>query len=158
MDLVKTGAKRKDKKMTKVYVVMGNDFPDAIFSTQAGAEQYCEKKKSENKHIYWLEFELRTERIKSSPCRICDTMIEYQDTNKRYLCDSPKCRIISLANAVLKGQGKLTPRIRERMTAAGVTEKDLRGHKYVKPVRKPPESFDVYWAKQLHALGLKGGN
>jgi hypothetical protein len=48
----------------KVYVVMGNDFPDCVFSTEKSAEEYCVKKKLENKLdrlIYWryYEFEVK---------------------------------------------------------------------------------------------------
>lgn len=32
--------------MTKVYVVMCNDYPDAIFSTETAAEEYCAAKKA----------------------------------------------------------------------------------------------------------------
>lgn len=50
----------------KVYVVMGNDFPDCVFSTEAAAEAYCESKKAERREgyrrIYWrvYEFEVRS--------------------------------------------------------------------------------------------------
>lgn len=52
----------------KVYVVMGNDFPDAVFDSQKKAEQFIEQKKKEDDkikekyyaRIYWraYEFEL----------------------------------------------------------------------------------------------------
>jgi hypothetical protein len=32
-----------------VYVVMGNDYPDAVFSTEEAAEAYCEKKRQAEK-------------------------------------------------------------------------------------------------------------
>lgn len=39
----------------KVFVVMGNDFPDAVFLTEEGANKYIEKKKKDSKEyrIYW---------------------------------------------------------------------------------------------------------
>lgn len=54
----------------KIWVVMGNDFPDAVFDTEAGAKQYCKDKRDANKAhrekmpgptIYWrsYEFDLR---------------------------------------------------------------------------------------------------
>ena len=51
----------------KVYVVMGNDFPDSCFATEQAAEEYVALKKEsvENKgfpRIYWrvYEFEVRS--------------------------------------------------------------------------------------------------
>lgn len=54
--------------INKVYIVMGNDFPDAVFSNKTKAEEYVEKKKTETPkfpltgtaRIYWrcYEFEL----------------------------------------------------------------------------------------------------
>jgi hypothetical protein len=47
--------------MTKVYVVMGNDFPDAVFDSEAAAEAYCETKRDEKRPwtrtIYWRVYE-----------------------------------------------------------------------------------------------------
>jgi hypothetical protein len=39
----------------KVFVVMGNDFPAAVFDNEETAEAYIEHIKSEkpNPHIYW---------------------------------------------------------------------------------------------------------
>lgn len=54
----------------KVWVVTGNDYPDAIFDSEKAADDYCTLKKRENaaeqqpgyrRMIYWrsYEFELR---------------------------------------------------------------------------------------------------
>jgi hypothetical protein len=54
----------------KVWVVMGNDFPDAVFKSEAAAEKYCADKKAANhkdrqsghgRMIYWrsYDFDLR---------------------------------------------------------------------------------------------------
>lgn len=52
----------------KVWVVMGNDFPNAVFSSEAAADEYCARKKAEPpvhhgnfRRIYWrtYEFELQ---------------------------------------------------------------------------------------------------
>jgi hypothetical protein len=54
----------------RVFVVMGNDYPDSVFASEADAEAYIQQKKDEpgNRHehgggyrIYWraYEFELR---------------------------------------------------------------------------------------------------
>lgn len=44
-----------------VYVVMGNDFPAGVFSTQALADAYCESQKAEDAkrgaRIYWRVYE-----------------------------------------------------------------------------------------------------
>jgi hypothetical protein len=54
----------------KVYVIMSNDFPDAVFDNTAATEKYIEEKKSVQMNakktgpfIYWrsYEFELRSE-------------------------------------------------------------------------------------------------
>lgn len=53
----------------KVYVVMGNDFPAAVFDTQIGAREYCVKQRARNaeyidrRKIYWnwYKFELNEE-------------------------------------------------------------------------------------------------
>lgn len=61
----------------KVYVVMGNDYPDSVFNTEEAAEAYCQKRKNEpgNKHdlgnsyrIYWrvYEFDLRREKAEAT--------------------------------------------------------------------------------------------
>lgn len=50
----------------KVFVVMGNDFPDAVFDSEQTATAYCDAKRKEPKvigfgpRIYWClyEFEL----------------------------------------------------------------------------------------------------
>lgn len=49
---------------TKVWVVMGNDFPDAVFSSEEKATAYCAEKKKEpspGARIHWrsYEFELQ---------------------------------------------------------------------------------------------------
>lgn len=54
----------------QVYVVMGNDFPDAVFDSEAAAEAYCEARRGSGQattwntaaRIYWrvYEFELQT--------------------------------------------------------------------------------------------------
>lgn len=43
------------------YVVMGNDFPDAVFSTEDDAEKHCRDQKFKNSRIYWrmYRFEVR---------------------------------------------------------------------------------------------------
>lgn len=52
----------------KVFVVMGNDFPDAVFAKEADAEAYCESKRDGNAthghRIYWrvYGFDLREQR------------------------------------------------------------------------------------------------
>lgn len=47
--------------MTKVFIVMGNDFPDAVFSTKAAAENYCtERRKAKLRGtptIHWCVYE-----------------------------------------------------------------------------------------------------
>jgi hypothetical protein len=47
--------------MTKVFVVMGNDFPDAVFDNKTTAEEYCSlKSRGAHKHarrIYWRVYE-----------------------------------------------------------------------------------------------------
>lgn len=49
----------------KVYVVMGNDYPEAVFVEELTALQYCKKRDAENKkgvaRIHWAyyEFELQ---------------------------------------------------------------------------------------------------
>ena len=49
----------------KVYVVMGNDYPEAVFKLEAQAVKFCSDKKKERGTqkpvIYWrtYEFELR---------------------------------------------------------------------------------------------------
>jgi len=52
----------------KVYVVMGNDFPDKVFATEEAAEAYCIEKKSnpENRvlgisRIYWRVYEFEVQ-------------------------------------------------------------------------------------------------
>ena len=60
--------------MVKVMtVVMGNDFPDAVFDTLAAAEAYCEKRREQDKKasprrmIHWrtYDFYLNDERPKN---------------------------------------------------------------------------------------------
>ena len=45
----------------KVYVVMGNDFPDAVYAKEADARAYCEFRKQkdteEGRRIYWRVYE-----------------------------------------------------------------------------------------------------
>lgn len=49
----------------KVYVVMGNDFPDSVFKEEKDAETYCDEKRKANKPgqrvIYWrvYDFEVK---------------------------------------------------------------------------------------------------
>lgn len=52
----------------KVFVVMGNDYPDAVFKKERKAEEYCQSKRrahldagSTGMRIHWrvYEFELR---------------------------------------------------------------------------------------------------
>lgn len=48
-----------------VHVVMGNDYPDAVFTTREAGDSYCKQRREEDKHserrIYWrcYEFELQ---------------------------------------------------------------------------------------------------
>lgn len=43
-----------------VFVIMGNDFPEAVFLHGAAAEDFCAKKKAENvsgtRQIYWRTY------------------------------------------------------------------------------------------------------
>lgn len=43
----------------RVYVVMGNDYPEAVFSTPSAAEAFCRKKKAEreDRRIYWRDYD-----------------------------------------------------------------------------------------------------
>jgi hypothetical protein len=46
----------------KVYVVMGNDYPDCVFSTEKKAEAYCDKRRAEKSgvhqpRVYWRAYE-----------------------------------------------------------------------------------------------------
>lgn len=45
----------------KVYVIMGNDYPDAVFSSREVAEKFVAEKKKERKDgltpIYWRSYE-----------------------------------------------------------------------------------------------------
>jgi hypothetical protein len=51
----------------KVFVIMGNDFPDCVFASEEAAEKFIEQKKAEydksalRPRIYWrfYEFEVR---------------------------------------------------------------------------------------------------
>lgn len=36
-----------------VYVVMGNDYPDAVFSTRSEAMEYCDEMKAITPKMYW---------------------------------------------------------------------------------------------------------
>jgi hypothetical protein len=44
----------------KVFVVMGNDYPDAVFSTLELAEAYCEKQRRQQREasrpVYWRPY------------------------------------------------------------------------------------------------------
>ena len=46
----------------KVYVVMGNDYPDAVYHNEKHAEKFCKAQKKIQPRIYWCvyEFEVRT--------------------------------------------------------------------------------------------------
>lgn len=50
----------------KVYVVMGNDYPDAVFDSEQAAKSFCEAKKAKNatgeRPIYWRYFEFEMNR------------------------------------------------------------------------------------------------
>lgn len=45
------------EETVNVYVVMGNDYPDAVFTTQELADAYCAKQKQvdlmNGRRIYW---------------------------------------------------------------------------------------------------------
>ncbi len=55
--------------MSHVYVVMGNDYPDAVFTTASAAELYCARKRAEPESMHdsgatkiywnWYSLELR---------------------------------------------------------------------------------------------------
>jgi hypothetical protein len=54
----------------KVYVVMGNDFPAAVFSTLEKSEIFCDEKRKEDKMrkdqglgppVYWRVYEFEME-------------------------------------------------------------------------------------------------
>lgn len=49
-------------KLKIVYVVMGNDFPEAVYADQDKAEAFLAKERPKNKHIYWrvYAFEVRS--------------------------------------------------------------------------------------------------
>lgn len=47
--------------MRKVFVVMGNDYPDAVFDTEAAAEAYCAKQRPHNDRIYWRVYEFEVQ-------------------------------------------------------------------------------------------------
>lgn len=47
----------------KVYVIMGNDFPEAVFKNEKDAEEFCEGKREEDKArrgygpgVYWRSY------------------------------------------------------------------------------------------------------
>jgi hypothetical protein len=63
-------AGRKTEKMetTIVYVVMGNDYPQAVFKTLEAAEKCCEDKRKEgpfnpsgSSRIYWRVYDFKLE-------------------------------------------------------------------------------------------------
>jgi hypothetical protein len=39
--------------MKTVWVVMGNDYPDAVFSTEEAAEAHCALQRLKTKRIHW---------------------------------------------------------------------------------------------------------
>lgn len=43
----------------RVYVVMGNDFPDAVFSSESEADAYCARQRTENpkSRVYWRSYD-----------------------------------------------------------------------------------------------------
>lgn len=44
----------------KVFVVMGNDFPDSVWDTEEAAEKYCEAQRNDKNYsprIYWRVYE-----------------------------------------------------------------------------------------------------
>ena len=47
--------------MAVVHVVMGNDFPQAVFDTLEAAEAYCvlrrAEKRLDQRHIYWRVYD-----------------------------------------------------------------------------------------------------
>lgn len=49
----------------QVCVVMGNDFPDAVFATEAEAERYCALKRAEVREgqgrIYWRVYKFNVQ-------------------------------------------------------------------------------------------------
>lgn len=60
----------------KVWVIMGNDYPDAVFTTKASAEAYCAQKRVDNerevKHhtqrkIYWRAYEFTVQPLTKEP-------------------------------------------------------------------------------------------
>jgi len=54
----KVQARIKELERRAVFVVMGNDHPAAVFSTEAAAEEFCAAKKHDgNTRIYWRVYE-----------------------------------------------------------------------------------------------------
>ena len=56
--------------MTEVFVVMGNDFPDAVFSTAKAAEEYCaQQRKLEQaqkpfaRKVYWRVYPFKLDEV-----------------------------------------------------------------------------------------------
>lgn len=52
--------------MTKIYVVMGNDYPSAVFSKKKRAEKYCDRMRENNKldgqRIFWRVYEFEVDK------------------------------------------------------------------------------------------------
>lgn len=54
----------------KVFVIMGNDFPDSVVSSQKAADEYIEARKAVDKamkvghRIYWRSYEFEIDKLK----------------------------------------------------------------------------------------------
>jgi len=44
-----------------VFVVMGNDFPDSVFSSEAAAEEFCRLQRPNSPRIYWRVYPFRVD-------------------------------------------------------------------------------------------------
>ena len=45
----------------KVYVVMGNDDPDCVFSTEKAAEAYCDRRRAEKQGVHQPRIDRRSD-------------------------------------------------------------------------------------------------
>lgn len=56
----------KEGDYMKVHLVMGNDFPAAVFSTEELAAAYCERRRGEElpgmRRIHWRHYEFELDR------------------------------------------------------------------------------------------------
>lgn len=51
----------------RIFVVMANDYPDSVFSTERDAEAYCTKQRdapsSQLRRIYWRVYEFTLDKM-----------------------------------------------------------------------------------------------